>query len=248
VILALLLAAGGVGQCAQTIACSATLRASPGLEGPARAALFFLGLKDLGEVPAPAIAQKTLAGDLAFHFEVERDGDVLLVRALSRHRPPSVYGLARVRPQGVPKEPQKRRAVEMALRTGMVRAMEDLSAQIAEAAGQGRRTIRLSLKVTGLESPARRHAAESLLPCLERQFDALGAVTEAREVSGYLEKDVEYVPAKGEPRDSLQWQVDRLREATLGPRAVCSVPPKLAARFAADRLNRAVLVELGRWP
>lgn len=234
-----------LGPCADAARCTAKLRVPAELLPQARAALARTALREGDpEKPPPKLDPKLLKGDLAFSLEIEPDGDGYLVRALSLHRPPSLFGRARVKAQPLPRPQQKARAVELALRGGIERAMEDLAAQLAEAAGQGRRALKLSVLVNGLDSASRRYLAETFVPCLKGQFDALGAVTEPREQAGYLEDEIEYVPAADEPRDSLQWQADRLRAASVGQAPRCPAPAKLAPRFTADVLNRGVRVEL----
>lgn len=233
---------GALGPCAELALCSARVRATPAeLLPAAKAALAMASLSE-GEPAKPQpIAAKTLRGDTAFAIEVEQQGADFIVRALSLHRPASIFGLARATPPALPK---RQRAIEIALRGAITRAMEDLSAQLAEAAGQGKRTLKLSVRVNGLDLTARRHASEVFFPCLRGQFDALGAVTEPREVAGYLEDVIEYAPAKDEPREPLQWQADRLRALTLGMKAQCPPPAKYAAAFSADPVNRGVIIEL----
>ncbi len=242
-IFGLLLAA--LGPCAELQACTAKVRAPAELVADARVAL---GLARLTEsepkTPPSRIDAKVLRGDVAFSIEVEPQGDELVVRALSLHRPPSMFGRAVVKPQALANPKQRARAVQIALRGGIERAMEDLAAQLAESAGQGRRVLKLSVRVSGLSQPARQYVAETFLPCLKGQFDLLGPVTEPRDVAGYLEDEVEYAPVTGEPRDSLEWQAGRLREASLGAKAQCPPPQKHLARFSADAVNRGVIVEL----
>ena len=69
-------------------------------------------------------------------------------------------------------------------------------------------------------------------------------MTEPKELQGYLEDEIEYAPAKDEPRDSLQWQAERLRATTLGFDAKCPPPPKTVASFKADLVGHGVVVEL----
>jgi hypothetical protein len=207
--------------------------------GVARAALASVGLKE-GEPKVGALKPRVLKGDVAFGLELERSGEQIVVRALSLHRPPSVYGLARVTPQKVPKPEQQARALQLAVNEGLRQAMADLSSQLAEAAGQGERKLKLSVQVTGVGPSARKDLAETFFPCLKKQLDALGAVTEPSEVAGYLEDEVHYAPSPDEPRDSLQWQVDRLR-------AACSTAAgSIKLRFGADTLNHAVVVTIAR--
>jgi hypothetical protein len=207
--------------------------------GVAHAAVASLGLKE-GEPKAAPLKPKVLKGDVAFGLELERSGEQIIVRALSLHRPPSVYGLVRVTPQKVPKPEQQARALQLAVNEGLRQAMADLSSQLLEAAGQGERKLKLSVQVTGVGPAARKDLAETFFPCLKRQLDALGAVTEPVEVAGYLEDEVLYAPSPNEPRDSLQWQTDRLRTA-------CSTSAgSLKLRFGADTLNHAVVVTIAR--
>jgi hypothetical protein len=242
VTIALLLLAG-LGPCAETSACTAKLRA-PVDELPAlRAGLARAGLPE-GEPKAVAkLEPKVLRGDTAFALEVETKTDGTVVRALSLHRPPSVYGVAKLRPVGYITKEQRLKAAETSYAHAIAEAMEDLTAQLAEAAGVGKRTVKLSVRVNALESLARRHVVETYLPCIKGQFDQLGAVTEPREVAGYLEDVVEYAPAKDEPRDSLQWQANRLRELTHAPKAKCPPPPKYIAKFTPDTVNRGIVIE-----
>jgi hypothetical protein len=128
--------------------------------------------------------------------------------------------------------------------------MADLSSRLLEAAGQGERKLKLSVQLNGLDSTLRREVAESLFPCLKRQLDAQGEVTEPVERAGYLEEDVLYAPAPDEPRDSLEWQTAKMREAVVGPKGACSVAGGALAggrlRFEADVLNHAVVVSIAR--
>src|SRR5207302_11453387 len=129
----------------------------------------------------------------------ERGG---LVRPRATGKAVATYGLARVPVQQAPGH--QARAVEVAVRTGIERAMDDLKDQLS-----AERHLHLSVRVSGLDSETRKGAAENFLPCLKQHFDALGAVTEPREVAGFLEDDVTYAPAKDEPREALQWQRER---------------------------------------
>jgi hypothetical protein len=234
-----------LGPCAELPNCTAKLRAPAELQQAGKAALALVRFTEGEPKAAPQkIEPKVLRGDVAFTIEVEPKGDELVVRALSQHRPPSVYGLARVKPQKLGSPKFKARAVEIALRGGIEEAMTDLAAQLAEGAGQGRRTLKLSLRVNGLDGPTRQYLVETYVPCLKGQFDLLGAVTEPREVAGYLEDELEYAPANDEPREPLEWQVSRLREATVGRSAQCRLPPKRVPVFKADTVNRGVLIEL----
>lgn len=240
--IALLLLAG-LGPCAEASACTAKLRA-PADQLPAlRAGLVRVGLPEGEPKPAAKLEPKVLRGDTAFALEVEAKAEGTVVRALSLHRPPSVYGLAKL--ESLPYIGKKQRLVaeEKAYARAIANAMEDLSAQLAEAAGVGKRTVKLSVRVNALESLARRHVVETYMPCIKGQFDQLGAVTEPREVAGYLEDVVEYAPAKDEPRDSLQWQANRLRELTHAPKAKCPPPPKYIAKFTPDTVNRGIVIE-----
>src|SRR5882762_2110289 len=96
--IAILLAA--LGPCADLASCTMKVRAPAELLPQARVALSRVGLREADPKPAPVkLEPKTLGGYVAFGLEVEPQGDELIVRALSLHRPPSVYGLARVKPQ-----------------------------------------------------------------------------------------------------------------------------------------------------
>src|SRR5262245_53479241 len=102
-----------LGPCADVSSCTAKVRAPAELVAPAKAAPKRLRRPE-GEPKAPPakIAPASLRGDTAFGIELEPQGDELIVRALSLHRPPSVYGLVRVKPQ-VPSSPKlKARALE----------------------------------------------------------------------------------------------------------------------------------------
>lgn len=243
-IAALLLAA--LGPCASPEACTAKLRGPPELVAAARGALARLTLVESEpKSPPQKLEPKVLRGDVSFSIELEpAAGGEIIVRALSLHRPVSVYGLTRVKPQALPKPKDRARALELAMKRGIEQAMEDLAAQLAEAAGQGKRTLKLSVRVNALGSDARKHVAEQFIPCLKGQFDQLGAVTEPREIAGYLEDVVEYAPVKDEPRDALQWQANRLRELSNGAKAKCLPPPKYLAKFRPDSVNRGIIVEL----
>jgi hypothetical protein len=233
--------------CADRAACTMRVHAADDLLPVAHAAVADLGIKE-GEPKAAALKPRQLKGDTAFGMELERDADQLIVRALSLHRPPSVYGLARVTPQKVPRPEQQRRALQLAANEGLRRAMEDLSEQIREAAGMGQRKLKLSVEVNGLGREGRKVVAETLFPCLKRQLDQLGAVTEPAETAGYLEDEVLYAPAPDEPRDSLQWQVEHMRAAVLSGKGQCSVAGtplgKARLQFVADALNHAVVVNI----
>ena len=242
-IAALLLAA--LGPCAELTACTARVRAPAELLQPAKAALAQVRLSEAEpKAPPQPIEAKTLRGDVAFAIEVEPEGEQLIVRALSLHRPPSVYGLVKVKPQPLTNPKWRARAVQLALRGGIERAMVDLASQLAEGAGQGRRTLKLSVKVNGLDTETRRWVTETYLPCLKSGFDLLGAVSEPREVAGYLEDELEYAPEKDEPRDPLEWHATRLRAATLGQKAACPPPAKRVPVFKPDTVNRGVIIEV----
>ncbi len=200
VIALLVLLAAPLGPCADRAACTFRVKASAELAAAARVALVANGLKE-GEpkvTPVPALKPKQLKGDTAFAVEIEKsgEGDEIIVRALSLHRSPSVYGLVKVTPQPVPKPKQKARALQLALEHGIEAAMIDLTEQILEAAGQGQRKLKLSVQVTGLESASRQYVAETLIPCLKGQVDSLGALTTPTEVSGYLEDELLYAPER----------------------------------------------------
>ena len=238
-----LLLLAGLGPCADVAACTAKLRAPPEQLAGLRAGLARVGLPE-GEPAAPAkLEAKVLRGDTAFAFEVELKPEGTVVRALSLHRPPSVYGMATLRYHGYITKAQRLRATEMSYGDAIAEAMEDLTAQLAEAAGVGKRMVKLSVRVNGLESEARKHVVETYLPCIKGQFDQLGAVTEPREVAGYLEDVVEYAPAKDEPREFLQWQANRLRELTHAAKAKCPPPAKYIAKFTPDTVNKGVVIE-----
>jgi hypothetical protein len=249
VIALLLLSALPLGPCADAAACTMRVRAPDELLAVGRAAVSAAGLKEADAKVEP-LKPKVLKGDVAFGLELERDGEQIIVRALSLHRPPSTYGLARVTPQRVPKPAQQARALQLAVTDGLRRAMADLAEQLLEAAGQGQRKLKLSVQVTGLGVQARRDVAEMLMPCLKRQLDALGAITEPVEVQGYLEDEVLYAPAPDEPRESLSWQTERMRDAVMGPKPACPVAgtsiERGKLRFTADTLNHAVVVTMAR--
>jgi hypothetical protein len=239
-----LLVLSALGPCADVAACTFKLRGPDELLAPAREAMRSLKLTEAEPKSAPAKLSPGATGDVAFSIELELAGESVVARALSLHRAPSVFGRAEVTPRVRRGGPYRDRALQVAVRASVQSAFADLSAQLLEAAGRGSRTLKLAVRVNGLDGPSRAAVTETFLPCLTRQFDQLGAVTVPREVAGYLEDAVEYVPAKDEPRESLRWQADRLRALTVGAKAACPPPAKWAAAFAVDTVNRGVVIEL----
>jgi hypothetical protein len=212
-LLAILLAAAPLGPCADRSKC---------------------GFRGTDSFAKSAISDFDLKTGDDYAIEVERLDHEFLVRARDLKKPVSMYGLARVPVQDLPKPDQHRRAIQIALREGIARAMADLSEVLA-----GQRKLHLSLKVTGLSPSARQFASETFFPCLKQHFDALGAVTEPHEVAGFLEDEIQYAPAKDEPRDPLEWQAQRLKN-------VCPAPPGLHATASADSVNRGVVLSFTR--
>ena len=214
-VLAIILAAAALGPCADVSQC--TVVSPPKLVEAATA----LGLTVKSGSTAQVAPITSASGDRAFALEL--DDEACVVRARSLHRPVPVYGLARYE---VPRVGKKfiARATAATLKRALAAAMADLQARILESRGQGVRTLALSVQLSGLDRDARAHVQNTMLRCLEQQLELVGAVTTPREVGGFLEDRVEYAPDASEPREPLQWQVDRFRAALLGgPKAACTV-------------------------
>jgi len=136
---------------------------------------------------------KVLKGDTAFGLELERDGEQIIVRALSLHRPPSVYGLKRVTPQRVPKPKQQARALQLAVNDGLKRAW-----RTHRAGARGGRAGPAQAEALGAGDGARRRGAPvpSRTRCAVPQAPARRARSAHRavEVKGFLEDEVLYAP------------------------------------------------------
>jgi hypothetical protein len=239
VVLVAVLSGAPIGACADRTACRFKLADDPSLQQ----ALAALGLTS-GELKAEPL--KKPAGDLAFSVSFTRVDDQVVVKAVSLHRPPSIYGEGAAKVLPVNKPEWKQRALVSALKVALGAALEDLAGRIS-----GVRKVKLSAQVNGLNLKTREHVEKSLLPCLKSLFDLVGPVTSAEEQSGYLDESLEYLAEKDEPRVSLDWQAARLRAAILGgTRSKCSVagsPLQGWSTFVtADALNGAVVVSFKR--
>jgi hypothetical protein len=248
-VLCVTLAAAPLGPCADRAACSFSVESKDkALLSSLKSAVAALELK---ESAPPAEPLKKEGGDVSFALSARVSDDGVTLFAHSRHRPVALFGKVKVEPARTP-EKFRLQALEVALRGAIEKAMADLGGQLDESFGHGKRTLRFSVRVNGLEAKVKTHVAEQFLPCLKQQFELTGPVTAATESGGYLEEKIEYVPSKDEPRESLKWQVSRLKDATLsGPKAACTVlgtpiGPPFAVRFAEDALNRGVVVTFHR--
>lgn len=238
-LLASVVSAGPIGACADRAAC----RFRTGADADLKEALAGLELT-AGELEAAPL--KKAGGDLAFSLSAVRRGEEVVVKALSLQRPATIWGEAAVHVMQVPKPQWEKRAVISALKTAVLRALEDLRTRI-----DGVRTLRLSVRTSGLDGKARDHAERALLPCVKSLFELVGPVTSPELNGGYLDEAIEYLPAKEEPHQALQWQVARVREAILGGlRSKCTVwgsPLQGWSTFvAADEVNGAVVVSFKR--
>ncbi len=239
------LALGSLDLCQGRAGCELTLTAEPELSAAARAAAQQLGLdfKLAEREPQPKAEKKPTDARLAYRVS-QRDGEVV-VTLRSLDRPVDVYGEARARPTRVPRPEWEARALKVAVRTAMERAAVDFRARAREA-DLGRRSLTLSMRVSGLGASARADALKAL-QCLERQLDLAGPVSEPSEHAGYLEDTVEYVPKRDEPRDNLPYMAQQVRGWLLsGPRAPCSIAGVAETQVEVDELNRAVLISLSR--
>lgn len=177
------------------------------------------------------------------------DGAKVVVVAKDPARP-KVFGQGEAKLQKV--KPQfADRALVAALKQAIPKALEDLEARALEAKGQGVRRLRFALQLNGLESKARAHVKESLLPCLKQRLELVGPVTQAEELSGFWEEQVEYAPFPGEPRESLGWHAEQVRESIVGgPKASCTTfgtPLQgYSTNVTVDALNQGVLVTFRR--
>lgn len=244
-VLAAALAAGPLGPCADVAQCKARLQ--PGAPGELLAALEQLALP-VGD-PGSVEPLRRIGGDKGFAIEALDAEREVRVRVSSLHRPAEAWGEAtqKVAATG---EKFKGRARVAAWRVATERAFEDLSARIAESLGQGVRKLKLAFRVNALE-PAARAESEKALACLKSRLDLLGASTTPVIRGGYLEEDLEYAPAKGEPREPLEHHVAWVKAALLGgPKAPCTVVGTVLARYtvlvSADPLNKGVVVAFER--
>lgn len=233
----LLVQAAPLGACADRAGCRFKA------EGPMADAVVALGLA-VGELKAEPL--KKPGGDVAFTAAFSVAGDQATVKVVSLHRPAAVWGEGAAQVQDVAKPEWKQRALRAALKVALPRALEDLQLRIA-----GVRKVTLSAQLNGLDAKARDHVERSLFPCLKQLFDLTGPVTAPAPNAGFLDEALEYVPEKNEPRQSLEWQVGRVRDAMLGGvRAKCGVGGTplqgWATSVAADPLNRAVVVSFRR--
>lgn len=238
-VLVAVLSGAPIGACADRAACRFKLGDEPGL----KEALAGLGLT-AGELKAQPLQRP--GGDLAFSLALTRQGDQLVVRAVSLHRPAAIYGEGAAKVAAVPKPEWKPRAQVSAAKVAIGKALEDLAARIS-----GVRKVTLSAKLSGLDLKSREHVESALLPCLKSLFDLVGPITAPSAQAGYLDEALEYLPEKDEPRESLEWQVARVRAAMLGgTRSTCSVaggPLQGWSTFVtADPLNGAVVVSFKR--
>ncbi len=248
-VLLLTIAVAPLGPCVDRTACTFAVESKDkALLASLKSAVAALELKEA----SPAVdALKKEGGDVSFALSVRAGDDGIVLFAHSRHRAASLFGKVQVKPVRTP-EKFRTRALEVALQGAIEKAMADLGGQLDESWGHGKRTLRFSVRVNGLEAKVKTYVAEQFLPCLKQQFELTGPVTAATELGGYLEEKIEYVPSKDEPRESLKWQVSRLKDATLsGPKAACTVlgtpiGPPFAVRFTEDALNRGVVVSFYR--
>jgi hypothetical protein len=200
--------------------------------------------------PGPAEKLARPGGDRAFVLEALATEAEVRVRISSLHRPPAAYGegtqaIAATGPRF------KARARTTAWRIATQAAFADLVGRINEALGQGARRIKLSIRVNGLEPAVREQAGEKTLACLKSRLDLLGASTAPALRAGYLEEELEYVPAKDEPREPLQHHVAWVKSALLGgPKAPCTIVGTVLSKYtvlvSADALNQGVIVAFER--
>jgi hypothetical protein len=239
VVLVTLVSAAPVGACVDRAAC----RFKVGEDAALKEAVEALDLS-VGELKAEPL--KRAGGDLAFALTSDRRDGLVVVKAVSLQRPATIWGEASARVLAVSKPEWKQRALVAAIKTAVPRALEDLQVQIA-----GVRKLLLSVRVSGLDGKTRDHAEKALLPCLKSLYELTGPVSAPELKAGYLDEAIEYLPEKDEPRDSLAWQVGRVREAMLGGlRSRCSVGggplQGWATSVTADEINRAVVVSFKR--
>ncbi len=239
IILCAVLTATPLGACADRALCRFKLSDEPAL----KEALNGLSLT-AGELKVEPL--KRPGGDVAFGLTMASNGREVVVKVVSLHRKDTLYGEARAKVMAVSRPEWKERALVSAARVAIPRALEDLAGQIS-----GVRKVTLSAQVSGLDLKAREHVERSLLPCLKSLFDLVGPVTSAEAAAGYLDESLEYLPAKDEPRASLDWQVSRMKSAMLGGvRSKCAVsgsPLQGWSTFVtSDVLNGAVVVSWKR--
>lgn len=228
-----------VGACADKAACRFKVGDEPALKD----ALAALQLAT-GELKAEPL--KKPSGDLAFALTLSLKGEQVSVRAVSLHRPAAIWGEGVAKVAAVPKSEWKQRALVSAVKVAVGRALEDLQQRIA-----GVRKVTLSAQLNGLDLKGREHVEQSLLPCLKSLFDLVGPISVPAVAAGYLDEAIEYLPEKDEPRESLHWQVARVRSAMLGSaRSKCSVVSTPLQGWStivtADELNTAVVVSWKR--
>lgn len=244
-VLAAVLAAGPLGPCAEVAQCKARLQAGAPKELVAALEQLELPVGD----PGTAEPLTRAGGDKAFAIEALDGEKEVRVRVSSLHRPREAWGEAtqRVAATG---EKFKGRARTVAWRVATQRAFEDLVGRINEALGQGVRKLKLAFRVNALE-PAARAESEKALACLKSRLDLLGATTAPVLRGGFLEEELEYAPAKDEPREPLEHHVAWVKSALLGgPKAPCTLVGTVLARYtvlvSADPLNKGVIVAFQR--
>lgn len=235
---AALLAAPPVGACADRAACRFKA------EGPMAEAVAAVGLV-VGELKAEPL--KKGGGDLAFSAAFTVVGTQAVVKVTALQRAPGTFGEAAATVQQDLAKPEwKQRALLAALKVALPKALVDLQSRIA-----GVKRVTLSAQLNGLDPKARDHVERSLFPCLKGLFDLSGPVTAPVAGPGFLDEAIEYVPEKNEPRQSLEFQVARVRDAMLGGvRAKCGIAGTplqgWSTTVAADTVNGAVVVSFRR--
>lgn len=243
---ALLLAAAPLGPCADVAGCK--IRVPAGVPPEVAAALEQLELP-VGD-PGQVEPLKKPGGDKAFVLEVLDGEKEVRVRVSSLHRPGSAYGEA-TQPVAATSAKFRTRARTVAFRAATEKAFEDLVGRINESLGQGVRRLKLAIRLNGLERSAREQVTDKTLACLKSRLDLFGPTTSPTERAGYLEEELEYVPAKDEPREPLNHHVAWVKSALLGgPKAPCTLIGTPLAKHTvlvmADELNRGVVVAFER--
>ena len=162
---ALVFAAPPLGACADRAACRFKA------EGPMAEAVAGVGLV-VGELPK-AEPLKKAGGDLAFAAAFTATGTQVVVKVTALQRAAGTLGEASATVQQDLAKPEwKQRALVVALKVALPRALADLQSRIA-----GVKKVTLSAQLNGLDAKARDHVERALFPCLKGLFDLSGPVT-----------------------------------------------------------------------
>ncbi len=219
---------------------------SSGFSSTVNEALDALGMKRLEGSP-DAVVLEGRGGDERFAIEIEARTDEVRVTARSFHRPPQVYGQASAHLKSVRKKEWQMTALRAAVRDATLGAMADLAARIDEHL-RPERTMKLSVRVNGLDQEQRQFVERRLLPCVTRLYRTVpGTEPSLFESVGYVELAFRYVPQPDEPREPLRFHAERVRASVASHGAVeCSTfgtpLERHKVNVAEDELNQAVIV------